>query len=282
MLETAQERAQASAQLRQNLALLYALRGDLDRSESLVRGDLGGERVEIAHGERLDVGVDGGGGDALVLADLGGDVDGSGKGKPRVARCDQLQGLPLVPGIGIGVQEGDGERADALANEPRCGIEQGGFVQRQAHAAVDGRALGHLQSQMAGDQRRRLRDVDVVELVLALAADLERVAEAPGRDEAARGTLALDDGEEPLEVRVEPRQLSHERRHRRFVERLAHAGAEEVAAHAALSSLVVSTRFFRPKKRKPFQREPAIWFAMAESVLYLRPSYSKPSTQHWR
>src|SRR5690606_24951379 len=103
-----------------------------------------------------------------------------------------------------------------------------------------------------------------------------------GRDGHGLGGLRLSllgEGDEPLEVLVQARQLAHERRHRRFVERLAHAGAEEVAAHAALSSLAASPRFLSPKKRKPFQREPAIWFAMAESVLYLRPSYSKPSTQ---
>jgi len=48
---------------------------------------------------------------------------------------------------------------------------------------------------------------------------------------------------------------------------VAHARAEEVAAHPALSSLAASSRFLSPKKRKPFQREPAIWLAMADSVL---------------
>ena len=75
---------------------------------------------------------------------------------------------------------------------------------------------------------------------------------------------ALRDGEEPLEVRVEPRQLSHERRHRRLVEAVAHLRAEEVA-HAADSSRADSPRFLSPKKRNPFQRVPAISVAIADA-----------------
>lgn len=90
--------------------------------------------------------------------------------------------------------------------------------------------------------------------------------------------VALDDGEQPLEVRVEPRQLSYERRHRRLVEAVAHLRAEELA-HAADSSRAESPRFLSPKKRNPFQRVPAISVAIADSDLYRRPSYSKASAQ---
>ena len=72
------------------------------------------------------------------------------------------------------------------------GLEHGGLVERHAHAAVDGHPLRHLQAQAARHQRRGLDDADIVELVLALAPDLERVAEALGRDEPGRCALALD------------------------------------------------------------------------------------------
>ena len=48
----------------------------------------------------------------------------------------------------------------------------------RAHAAVDAHPLRHPQAQVARHQRRGLRDADVVELVLALAPDLQGVAEA--------------------------------------------------------------------------------------------------------
>ena len=63
------------------------------------------------------------------------------------------------------------------------GLEHGGLVEGRAHAAVDGHPLRHLQAQVARHQRGGLHDADVVELVLALAPDLERVAEALGGDE---------------------------------------------------------------------------------------------------
>jgi hypothetical protein len=49
-----------------------------------------------------------------------------------------------------------------------------------------------------GDQRLGPRDVDVVQLELPLAADLERVAETRGGDEPGARALALDErvGEE--------------------------------------------------------------------------------------
>ena len=68
------------------------------------------------------------------------------------------------------------------------------LVEGHAHAAVDGDALRHLQAPAARHQRGGLDDLDVVELVLALAPDLERVAEALGRDEPGRRALALDQG----------------------------------------------------------------------------------------
>src|SRR5690606_20033660 len=95
----------------------------------------------------------------------------------------------------------------------------------------------------------------------------------------ARG-LTLEEREEPLEVVVEARELAHQRRRGGFVEAMAHLRAVELdVAHAALSSRAASTRFFKPKKRKPFQGVPVMCFATAESVLKRWPAYSKPSLQ---
>src|SRR5262249_62194843 len=49
------------------------------------------------------------------------------------------------------------------------------------------------RSPLAGHERLGLGDVEIVELELALAADLERVAEARRRHEAGHRPLALDE-----------------------------------------------------------------------------------------
>ena len=99
-----------------------------------------------------------------------------------------------MAGVGVGMEEDDGEGGDALGGKScRC-LEHGGLVEGHAHVAVHAHALRHLQPQVARYQRKGLYDLDVVELVFALAADLERVAEALGGDEPGRRTLALDHG----------------------------------------------------------------------------------------
>src|SRR5262249_57650929 len=70
----------------------------------------------------------------------------------------------------------------------RCRVEGARYGPIAAHA------LGGFQPQIARDKRLGLGDVEVIELELALAADLERVAEAGRRDEPGAGALALDQG----------------------------------------------------------------------------------------
>ena len=65
-------------------------------------------------------------------------------------------------------------------------------VQAALDATVRARSLGDFEAQVARHERLRLGDLEVVQLVLALAADLERVAEARRRDEARERALALD------------------------------------------------------------------------------------------
>ena len=60
------------------------------------RRELGGERGEVALGQRLDVGVDHRRRGALVLADLGGHLDRGRQRQPRIVRGKELGGLPLV------------------------------------------------------------------------------------------------------------------------------------------------------------------------------------------
>ena len=162
------------------------------RRRDAAAGDLRGERGQVALGQRLDVGVDDGRGGALVLADLRRHVDRGRQREIGEALGDELDRLPLVARVGVGVQEDDGERGDALGRQLGRGLQHGALVEGRAHAAVDGHPLRHLQAPAARHQRRRLDDLDVVELVLALAPDLQRVAEALGGDEPGRRALALD------------------------------------------------------------------------------------------
>src|SRR5207247_8067903 len=67
------------------------------------------------------------------------------------------------------------------------------LVELALHGAVRQDALGHLADQPAGDQRRGLLDLEVVDLVALLASDDEHVPEAARGDEADALRLALDD-----------------------------------------------------------------------------------------
>jgi hypothetical protein len=93
--------------------------------------------------------------------------------------------------------------------------------------------------------------------------------------------VALDDGEEPLEVLVEPRQLAHERRHRRLVEAVAHLRAEERdVAHAADSSLVRLDALLEPEEEEAVPaRAGDVPSRSPRASCSARPSYSKPSAQ---
>ena len=59
--------------------------------------------------------------------------------------------------------------------------------------AVGERALRHVEAQVARDERPRQVDVEVVDLVAALARDLDRVAVPFGREQRGGRALALDD-----------------------------------------------------------------------------------------
>jgi len=85
-----------------------------------------------------------------------------------------------------------------MAIEPLRALRDLFAVQAHLYAAVGAQPLADLQSQIARHQRLGLGDVEVVQLELPLAADLQRVGEAGGGDEPGDGATALDErvGEE--------------------------------------------------------------------------------------
>ncbi len=155
-------------------------------------GQLRRDRIEIGAGQRLDIGVGDRGGGTLELADLGCHVAGGADAQLREPLRDQGRRPPLVRRFGIGVEEHDRDRLCALPHEAVHRFRQRRLVERRADHSARVDALRHLDPQVAGDKRRRLLDMHVVEFVLPLAADLEHVAEALGGHQSGYRTLALD------------------------------------------------------------------------------------------
>ena len=205
-------------------------------------------QLEIALGQRLDVRVADRGRGALELTDLRGDFVRGGDGHAAVALRDQPGGLRFVAWIGIGVQEDDRDRRDARLDERRGSSFQRAGIERAPDAAVGLDTLGHLEAQVARHERLGLGDGEVVELVLPLAPDLERVGEAFGGDEPGRRALPLDQG-----VGEERGGMHHARKGGRLEaaagEQRRHAGGhcargvvvsgEDLAAHLAARVMVV-------------------------------------------
>ncbi len=140
--------------------------------------------VDIGHGRR----------GALVLADLrrhvGRDRDADiGRGAPH--------GLPrasLQLGVGEAVEEGDGDRLDPgrgqLAGQA-LDVLLVQIVPREGRAVGEG-APRHAEAELARHQGTRHLQLQVVEIVAMLAADLERIAESLAGQQRGRRALALD------------------------------------------------------------------------------------------
>jgi hypothetical protein len=66
-------------------------------------------------------------------------------------------------------------------------------AQRLQHFAVCADSLGHLESQLAGRQRRRVVGLEVVQARTGLTADLEEITETFRGDDGHRRPAALDE-----------------------------------------------------------------------------------------
>ena len=88
------------------------------------------------------------------------------------------------------MQEADGDGGDAQLLEAFGGAAHRRLVERQLDAAVEAHALGHLEPQPARHQRRRILDAQVEQVVAALEAHIEDVAEAGRRQHAGHRARA--------------------------------------------------------------------------------------------
>ena len=207
-----------------------------------------GHQREVLLRERLDVGVGRGGGGALVLADLRRHLVRGRHRDAGMALRDQPRRLLLVAWVGVGMQKHHRDRLDPGLRQRVGSRGQHARVQAPRDPAVGPRALGHLEAQVARHERLGLGDGQVVELVLPLAPDLERVREAFGGDEAGHRALALDQrvGEQGGGVDgpgerggIEPGLSEQPRRARGHRARRIVVGGEDLAAPPPAGVVVV-------------------------------------------
>ena len=90
------------------------------------------------------------------------------------------------------MKEADGDGRNVELAEAARGSPDGRLVEGQLDAAVEAHALRHLDAQPARHQRRRILDAQVEQVVAALEAHIENVAEARRRQHAGDGAAALD------------------------------------------------------------------------------------------
>jgi len=148
----------------------------------------------MAH-DRPDVGVDHRGAGALVLPDLRQDVRGQAEvGVSIQLLAQHLRRAPLVRRIGIGVQQADRDRFDALLPQPLGDLARLGFVERLLHLTTRAEPLGEFVAQAPWHQRRRLLVLQVVHHGDAQPPHLEHVAKAFGGDQRRLRALVLEDG----------------------------------------------------------------------------------------
>ena len=150
------------------------------------------EPLEIDLGQRPDVGVGHRRRRAQVLADLRRDVGRQRDRQILVALGDRRADRALVRRVGVGMQEADGEALDALLDQLGDLGQRGIDIERLLDRAVGRQPLHRLAPPRPRHQRLGHLDEQVVELVLALAADLQHVAEARRGEQPGLRALALD------------------------------------------------------------------------------------------
>ena len=138
----------------------------------------------------------------VVLADFRRHIVRCRNDQVRIVRGDGVERGIFVRGIGVGVQKHDRDRLGAVGEQGIDLPQQFRFVERNDFASVGPDTLADFQAQIPWRQRLRHGDMDIVQLVFALTADLQHIAETLGRNEAGARALALDQG-----VRKERRRV---------------------------------------------------------------------------
>ena len=156
-------------------------------------GEAGVEVAEVVPDERLHVGVDHRGAGALVLLDLRQHLGGGGHRDLGGELVQKPRRLLLVLGVDVRVQEGDRDRAHPLRPHERDGGLDLLRRDRTKDGAVAVGALVDGDPQMPRDQRSRWIGPELVGRDPDVAAKLEYVTKAAGREQRRARALALDD-----------------------------------------------------------------------------------------
>jgi len=153
-----------------------------------------GKLLQVAGGDRLDVGVGGGRARALVFADLGQHFHRGGQEHLGPLLLHQRLDLPFVVGVAVGVDQAHRQRLDPGAAQLGQRSPDLLRIEPLDHPAVAGDALVDLQAQPPRHQRSGVFGEDVVGVVAQLAAEFEHVPEPLRGDQTGEGALAFDDG----------------------------------------------------------------------------------------
>ncbi len=118
-----------------------AARGDREHAVRVAGGEQALlQRGEIALHQRLEVGVEHGGREALELAVLGHHVRGAGDGQSRRAALDRVGDEALVGGVEIGVEQADRHRLRVGGERAVERALDGGRLERRPAPRRRGRA----------------------------------------------------------------------------------------------------------------------------------------------
>ncbi len=156
-------------------------------------GEAGGEALQVARHERLDIGVGERGRGPLVFPDLRADLVAERDRHARQRGFEDFARAQFVRRVDVAVQEDDRERFDARRLDLRRERLQRRFVQRLKDLAVRRHALVGLEPQPARRQRNRPLHIEIVLIEAMLVGHLDRIAEAGGRDQRGLRPLPLDD-----------------------------------------------------------------------------------------
>ena len=162
------------------------------------------QRGEIARHNRHDVGIDHRGRGALVLFNLGEDLEAYAAWQIRGPPRDDLFDHQFVSGIGERIQQADRDGLDPLSQQ----LVDRGFrvcwIKRPVNATMDIYAFIDDDAQIALHQRRWLVPGEIVKPWHAQIADLQDVPEALGGNQAGFSPFQLQDG-----VRGHRRSMQH-------------------------------------------------------------------------
>ena len=167
---------------------------DQERTGKSGRAHMGVDLADVTADFRADIGVGGDRRAALELAVFLRQFVGSRYEQRRMVLLQDRLRTPLVIGIGVAVEEQDGDRLDAELLQSFAERRDLAVVERLGDLAVGQRALFHLETQRPLDQRHVLAEEQVISIRPVDAPDLINVAKTLGDKQRRGGAGAFEYG----------------------------------------------------------------------------------------